>query len=126
MALSTEIRDEITTALRAAGIPAFASQPGTAPNPAVIIGPDSPYLTFDRVGPINGYTIGLRLTVQVQALDTAASLAILEALIEDVIGALPTGIGVSPVTAPRLESLGTGQGSAYTAEIPVTAHARKE
>jgi hypothetical protein len=125
-ATATQARIDIATALSSAGITAFASTPSTMPLPCVVLAPDSTYLELVSIGAALTYRMGLRATVNAPALSTDAALEIIEQLIDSTIEALPAGVTASTVSAPRLDSLGQGQGSLYVAEITISALIKKE
>lgn len=125
MATFTEVRIEIEAALRAAGLPAFASMPATVAPPAVVINPDQPWITPYGLGGKGVYTVNFRISVMAPALDTEGSTTYLEELVEDTLDALPSGVDVHNVSSPRLESLSNSQGSAYAADIYATVNAKK-
>lgn len=120
MALSTDARDEIATALRSAGIEAFPFPPETPTLPSAIVLPDDPYLIPNRVGVGLTYSAAYSVDCLAQALDNEAGLAAVEALIDSVLAALPNGVTPTRVSRPVIESLGA-QGNAYVSSIQVTA-----
>lgn len=124
--ITTELRLDITAALHAAELPAFPSQPSTAPVPAVVLQPGSPYLEVVSLGRELSYRVELVASISAAAFDTAASLATIESLIDRTIEALPDGVVASTISSPRLEYLGEGQGSVYLAEINLSALIKKE
>lgn len=124
--ITTELRLDITAALHAAGLPAFASQPPTAPVPAVVLQPGSPYLEVVSLGRGLSYRVELVASITAAAFDTAAALATIENLIDQTIEALPDGVVASTTSSPRLEYLGEGQGSVYLAEVTLSALIKKE
>lgn len=123
---ATSARTDIAAALTAAGITAFASTPSTMPLPCVVLAPDTTYLELVSIGSALTYRLGLRAQINAPALSTDAALEVIEELIDRVIEALPAGLTASTVSAPRLDSLGQGQGSLYVAEITLSALITKE
>lgn len=123
---ATNFRTELAANINAAGIQAFASTPSTMPLPCVVLTPDSNYLELVSIGSALTYRVGLRAQINAAALSTEASLEVIEELIDRVIEALPSGVTASTVSAPRLDSLGQGQGSLYVAEITLSALITKE
>lgn len=123
---ATSARLDIAAALTAAGITAFASTPSTMPLPCVVLAPDSTYLELVSIGSSLTYRLGLRAQINAPALSTDAALEVIEELIDRVIEALPSGVTASTISAPRLDSLGQGQGSLYVAEITLSALITKE
>lgn len=123
---ATEARRDIAAALTTAGITAFPSTPSTMPLPCVVLVPDSTYLELVSVGGALTYRLGMRAQINAPALSTDAALETIEQLIDDTIAALPSGVTASTVSAPRLDSLGTGQGSLYVAEVTLSALIKKE
>lgn len=123
-ALTTDARHTIAAALLAAGLPAFPYVPETVTLPAVLIIPADPYIVLDRVGRELTYTANFRVHVVAQALDNATGLALAETLIDATLEALPDGTAATRVGPPLLDDLGA-QGSAFVAEIAVSAHVAK-
>ena len=123
---ATSGRADIAAALTAAGLTAFASTPSTMPLPCVVLTPDSPYLELVSIGSALTYRIGIKAQINAPALDNAAALEVVETLADSVIEALPSGVTASTLSAPRLDSLGQGQGSIYTADLTLTALITKE
>jgi len=123
MALTTEARDEIATALTAAGILAFKSAPATVTMPSVIVVPAEPYLVVNRIGHGLSYMAAWDLTCIAQALDNESGLANVETLLDNVLAALPDGMAVTRVSRPMLDDFGA-QGSGYVSQISVTAQLR--
>lgn len=121
MALTTDARKEITAALTAANLPAFPYLPATVSLPAVIITPRDPYVIPDRIGRDLTYTANFRVSMLAQALDNESGLAACEELIDRTMAAMPDGVLVLSVSPPLIDDLGA-QGSAYVAEMDVSAH----
>lgn len=124
--IATELRTDLAAALSAAGLPAFAAAPSTAPVPSVIINPGSPYLECVGIGKGLSYRVMLSASISAPAFSTAAALEQIEQLIDRTIEALPDGIVASTISSPRLEYLGEGQGSIYVAEVTLSALIKKE
>lgn len=124
--ITTELRLEVAAALQDAGLPAFPSQPSTAPNPAVILNPGSPYLDVVSLGRGLSYRVMLTASISAPAFSTEAALSTIENLIDETITALPDGVVASTVSSPRMEYLGEGQGSIYIAEVTLSAIIKKE
>lgn len=124
--ITTELRTELAAALQAAGLPAFAAAPATAPVPSVIINPGSPYLECVGLGRQLSYRVGLVASISAPTFSTSAALETIETLIDATIEALPDGIVASTISSPRLEFLGEGQGSVYVAEVTLSALIKKE
>jgi hypothetical protein len=121
MALTTDARVEIASALTMAGLPAFPYLPPTVSLPAVIITPRDPYVVPDRIGRDLTYTANFRVSMLAQALDNEAGLAAVEDLIDRTMAAMPDGVLVLRCGPPLIDDLGA-QGSAYVAEMDVAAH----
>lgn len=121
MALTTDARNEIADALRAAGLPAFPYLPATVSLPAVILVPADPYVIPDRIGSTLTYTARFTVSLLAQAIDNASGLAAVEALIDETMGALPDGVLVIRCGPPLLDDLGA-QGAAYVADLEISAH----
>jgi hypothetical protein len=118
---STDARHELSVLLRANGIDAYPYPPETLSLPCVVVYPSDPYLEPNRLGHDTLRAAGFfTLAVAVQALDNEAGLSACEALIEDTLMALPSGVQVTRVSRPGLDDTGA-QGSVYVSEITITA-----
>jgi hypothetical protein len=120
VSLSTDARQEIAQLLNAAGIQTWAEAPATVSLPSVVITPDSPYIYPNRVGKHLAYQVNLSLKCSAMAADNAIGLATVEALIDDILKALPASVNVTAVNAPSTDDLGA-QGNVITADISITA-----
>jgi hypothetical protein len=118
---TTEGRLALHAALEAAGLPAFPYLPETVSPPCVIVLPDDPYVTPNRIGPgVLRYQAQYVVACVVQATDNETAVTNCEHLIDAVLFALPDGISASRVSRPSLDSLGA-QGAIYVAEVTCTA-----
>lgn len=121
----TSARQEITAALQAAGLPAYAAPLGTTPVPSIVVQPGEPWIAPSVLGR-KTWTVALRLSITVPSIDTATSLTAMETLAMATLNALPPGCDVQDVSAPQLQSLGQAQGTVYAAEIALTVNATNE
>lgn len=120
----TRARRELAAALTQAGLPAFDSMPATLTVPAVVIAPDQPYLTPNRVGGKLTGQLRLRLGLFASAADNQAALEVCEQLAEQVLAALPHGVTVLDLSAPRVEAV--AQGAAYLMDLTAIAQIQGE
>jgi hypothetical protein len=124
-AQATDARLAITAALTAAGLPAFSYVPKTVSMPAVIVIPDDPYLTPNRVGSQLSMEIAFVVACVANGNDNEAAVAVCEALAEAVVVSLPDGVRAVRVSRPSLDSIGA-QGSVYVAEVTVQAQVQSD
>ena len=122
-ATMTEARVEVATALHAADLIAFAQAPATIIPPCVVIEPDSPWL-IPGMGERFGGRMRLKVTAYAVAIDNAAALASLEALVERTVKAIPAGVAIESVGVPSEADTGA-QGVALAAPILITAAIRE-
>ena len=120
MSTLTDARHELVALLRADGIETYPYLPETLSPPCVVIYPSEPYGTPGTLGPGERFrmTVNYTLACVVPALDNEAGLDACEALIEDVITALPPAITVLRFSRPGLDDTGA-QGSVYVAEVDI-------
>lgn len=124
MANLVTLRDNLATALSAAGRVVYAFPREQITPPAIVLVPTSPYITPVAIGGLsNRLNVRFALTVVVGAADNQAALANIETLMLDVYNALPTGTGViSGFSQPQIEEV-TGQQmltSSLTIELVTT------
>lgn len=121
MSTLTAARHELAELLRADGIDAYTYPPETLSPPCVVVYPSDPFATPGTLGPAERFRMSVNYTLGciVPALDNEAGLDACEALIEDVITALPPAITIARVSRPGLDDTGA-QGSVYVAEVDIT------
>ena len=115
MANLVTLRDDLATALSAAGRVVYAFPKEQITPPALVLVPSSPYLVPVGIGGLsNRINVRFDLTALVNATDNQAALANLETLMLDVFNALPAGTSVNnwsqtTVTAVANQELLTSQ-----------------
>ena len=125
MGVATDLRLQIAATLTAAGVPAFANMPHSVAPPLVALTPSEPYMTANRIGSALQVQINLTANLIVPQLDSDASMAQLEDLIEATFRALPPGVHASEVSAPRVDRLGESQGAVLVAELDIQAQGKE-
>lgn len=118
----TAAREELQAAYTAAGITAYTFTPPTLVPPLVTILPASSWITPNRVG-AGSASLDLSVTAYVGLIDSSTAYGQLEQLIEDVIAATPSGVLITAVDGPTVDSI-TSQGELLTSDITLTAQVR--
>ena len=116
------VRNDLATAIQAAGYRAHRFPPATVMPPAVVIVPDEPYLSAEVLSAGgNRWAVSFELIVAVAALDNEGQLIQLENITVDVVRNLPRGIELGPIRRPTVETVGPSD--LLTTRIPVTVRA---
>jgi hypothetical protein len=124
MANLVSLRNNLASALGAAGRVVYAFPREQITPPALVLVPASPYLTPVAIGGLsNRINVRFELTAIVGAADNQAALANMESLMLDVFNELPTGTAViNGWTQPQIQEV-TGQQmltSSLTIELVTT------
>ena len=111
MANLVTLRNNLATALSAAGRVVYAFPREQITPPAIVLVPTSPYITPVAIGGLsNRLNVRFALTVVVGAADNQAALANIETLMLDVYDALPTGTGIiNGFSQPQIEEVSGNQ-----------------
>jgi len=116
------VRQELATAIQAAGYKVHKYPPATVIPPAVVIVPDEPYLTAEVIGSGgNRWAVNFELIVAVAPLDNEGQLIQLENITVDVVRNLPKGVALGSIQRPSVEQVGPSE--LLTTRIPVTVRA---
>lgn len=123
MALLTEFREELVTALRAevTSAPVLEAPPSAVSAPAVYVRPGDPWADTPTLGATLSYRAHLQVRCLARAMDNTAALAEAEALLDEVLSALPAGVVWSDATAPTPQEIGA-QGVVVAFDLTVSAH----
>lgn len=106
MANLVTLRDDLATALGAAGRVVYAFPKEQITPPALVLVPSSPYLVPVGIGGLsNRINVRFDLTALVNATDNQAALANLETLMLDVFNALPAGTSVNNWSQPTVTAV---------------------
>jgi hypothetical protein len=124
MANLVTLRNDLATALGAAGRVVYSFPREQITPPALVLVPASPYLTPASIGGAgNRINVRFELTAIVGAADNQAALANIEALMLDTFDELPAGTGIiNGWTQPQIQEI-TGQQmltSSLTIELVTT------
>lgn len=103
MANLVTLRDDLATALSAAGRVVYAFPKEQITPPALVLVPSSPYLVPVGIGGLNNrINVRFDLTALVNATDNQAALANLETLMLAVFDTLPAGTSVNNWSQPNV------------------------
>lgn len=104
MANLATLRDDLATALGAAGRVVYAFPKEQITPPALVLVPSSPYLLPASIGGLgNRVHVQFDVTALVAAADNQAALANLETLMLDVFDVLPQGASVNSWSQPTVQ-----------------------
>ena len=118
MANLSTLRDDLATALGAAGRVVYAFPKEQITPPALVLVPSSPYIVPVGIGGLNNrINVRFDLTALVAATDNQAALANLETLMLDVFGALPAGTSVNNWSQPTVQAIANTE--LLTSEITI-------
>lgn len=118
MANLVDLRDDLATALGAAGRVVYAFPKEQITPPALVLVPSSPYLVPVGIGGLsNRINVRFDLTALVNATDNQAALANLETLMLDVFNALPAGTSVNYWSQPTVQTVANQE--LLTSEITI-------
>lgn len=123
MANLVTLRDDLATALEAAGRVVYAFPKEQITPPALVLVPSSPYLVPVGIGGLNNrINVRFDVTALVNATDNQAALANLETLMLDVFGALPAGTSIDAWTQPSVLTIANQEllSSKITIELVTT------
>ncbi len=124
VALSTESRTTLAAALTGHGYKVYATAPAIPVAPSIVIVPDSPWITPERIGSTLNYRVRWRLLVVISPRKNDAASLDTETAVDVILGLIPKGYNVDQVGAPALTDLGA-QGTVITTEINVQAHMKE-
>ena len=116
MALTTEARQLLITALTPSGYRIYDTVPATPITPSVVIIPDSPWIVPSRLGSNLSYRCRWRVLVNINARVNDTATTQTETAIDALLALIPNTVAVESVNAPELLSLGA-QGTVITTEI---------
>ena len=120
MALTTESRELLVTALTGNGYRIYDTVPAVPATPSVVIVPDSPWIRPNRIGSTLNYEVRWRVLVNVNPRNNESATKTTEDALDTLLVEIPSTFVVDAVNAPQLLSLG-GQGTVcllYTSPSP--------
>jgi hypothetical protein len=119
MALTTESRELLVTALTGNGYRIYDTVPAVPATPSVVIVPDSPWIRPNRIGSTLNYEVRWRVLVNVNPRNNESATKTTEDALDTLLVEIPSTFVVDVVNAPQLLSLG-GQGTVMSTEINVS------
>lgn len=118
MALTTDSREALVTAFAGQGLQVYTTVPAVPRPPAVVIVPDSPWITHERGGTL-GYRVRWRVLIVISPRNNEAATLDVENAIDALLPLIPAGFTWDVVNPPQLNDVGA-QGTVYTTEINVS------
>lgn len=118
MALTTDSREALVTAFTGQGLQVYTTVPAVPRPPAVVIVPDSPWITHER-GTALGYRVRWRVLIVISPRNNEAATLDVENAIDLLLPLIPGGFSWDVVNPPQLNDVGA-QGTVYTTEINVS------
>jgi hypothetical protein len=120
----TAARAHLVDLYQLAGIDAYSFTPPTVIPPIVTVLPASAWVEPNRVGNYHA-KVELTATAYVSLIDPSAALSQLEDLIDEIILATPSGVLITRVDAPRVDST-SSQGDLLASDVNIHAHVRRD
>jgi hypothetical protein len=117
-ALVTEAREALVDAFTGQGLQVYTTVPAVPRPPAVVIVPDSPWITHER-GTALGYRVRWRVLIVISPRNNEAATLDVENAIDLLLPLIPAGFSWDVVNPPQLNDVGA-QGTVYTTEINVS------
>ena len=115
----TESREDLATAFAAVGITVYDYSPPIPTPPCIVILPDSPWITPDRVGSHLNIEVRWRALLVVNSKANNAQPDQIEQYLEDLLSAVPSGYVVTLIGSPQLTDVGA-QGTVTTTEVNIS------
>jgi hypothetical protein len=117
-ALVTEAREALVAAFTGQGLQVYTTVPAVPRPPAVVIIPDSPWITHER-GTALGYKVRWRVLIVISPRNNEAATLDVENAIDLLLPLIPAGFSWDVINPPQLNDVGA-QGTVYTTEINVS------
>ena len=124
MNVFTAARTQLVELYQLAGIDAYTYTPPTIVPPIVTVLPGSAWIEPNRVGKFHA-RVELMTTAYVSLIDSSVALEQLEQLVEELLTATPSGVLITSVDAPRIDST-SSQGDLLASDITIHAQVRKD
>jgi hypothetical protein len=102
----SDARADLKTALEATGYVVYAYPAENMTTPCIVLVPGSPYIEIKSIGSSPRLGGNFDVTLCVAANDNQAALVNLETMIETVLGAIPTGVGIGDFSQPKISQVG--------------------
>jgi hypothetical protein len=123
-ALSTESRNTLAAALTGQGYRVYSTAPAVPVTPSIVIVPDAPWITPERVGSVLNYRVRWKVLVVISPRKNEAAALDTETAVDTILALIPAGFIVDQVGPPSLADIGA-QGTVITTEINVQAHMKE-
>lgn len=118
MALTTDSREALVSAFSGQGLQVYTTVPAVPRPPAVVIVPDSPWITHERGGSL-GYKVRWRVLIVISPRNNEAATLDIENAIDALLPLIPAGFTWDVINPPQLNDVGA-QGTVYTTEMNVS------
>ena len=102
----------------------YTTVPAVPRPPAVVIVPDSPWITPERIGSNLNYRVRWRVLIVISPRNNEAATLDVENALDTLLPLIPAGFSWDLVNPPQLNDVGA-QGTVYTTEINVSAHMKE-
>jgi hypothetical protein len=127
MALTTESRAILASALATTGVKVFSTPPATPKPPCIVIIPDQPWVIPGRIGSRLNYEVRWRILIVITprvSRNADQTQGDAERILDQTLAALPPGFEVVQVGPPQFTDVGA-QGTVVTTEIAVSAQMKE-
>lgn len=124
MNVFTAARSQLVELYQLAGLDAYTYTPPTIVPPIVTVLPGSAWIEPNRVGKFHA-RVELMATAYISLIDSSVALEQLEQLVEELLTATPSGVLITSVDAPRIDST-SSQGDLLASDITIHAQVRKD
>lgn len=120
-ALATDARLELAGLLATvAGYKVHSIAPPVPIPPCLVITPDTPWITPERIGSVLNYRLRMKVLVVVDSRNNAAALVKMEKAVEAVIDAIGGSFMIDQVAPPQITD--TGSSAVLVSEVSTTSH----
>lgn len=117
--ITTESREDLAQAFTGLGYKVYAYSPPTPTPPCVVILPDTPWITPDRIGSNLNINVNWRALIVTTAKANETQQNQVEEAVETLLAAVPSGYVVTQVGPPQLTDVGA-QGVVTTTEVTLS------
>lgn len=124
-ALTTESRLELIEAFTGLGYKVYSAVPNVPTAKSIVIIPDTPWITPNRLGSNLNYEVFWKVIVTVSPRNNDAAQLDSENAIDIILGAVPNAYTFTRVGPPQLTDVGA-QGTVITTEINVSVKMKED